>query len=99
MIKLLLQVELFLVLGNLQIVILTYYRSYLQWLRYNDGRRNIIYENYKIFFSRDAQQNENKIENKYLQIQNVSWIELRPKINILSMMWIKIVSYSTWDPL
>ena len=30
---------------NYQIVTLTYYRSYLQWLRYNDGRIKTINEN------------------------------------------------------
>ena len=36
-----------------------------------------------------------KNENEYLQIQRYFRIELRPEKNVLSVMEIKIVSYST----
>ena len=37
-------------------------------------------------FFHDTQHSENRIENRYLQIKKYLRIELRPKMNILSVM-------------
>ena len=53
-------ISLFLVPGNYQIITLTFYCIYLQWIRYNDGIRKFVYENYKHVFCHDAQHNGKK---------------------------------------
>ena len=47
------------------------------------------------FFAMMHNTKRGKNENEYLQIQRYFRIELRPEKNVLSVMEIKIVSYST----
>ena len=49
MMKILVQVEFFFIPETYQIVTLTSSHTYLQLSRYNNGKREIIYENCKLF--------------------------------------------------